>query len=176
MFFTPFSSQVNSLYDKYNALKSEDEIFSQQLYDIELEIEFKEHRRDGLKKEEINAELTSENFEMLTADLKNLKERLPFVERHLANVRFKLNWIEEKIHRLEKIAKEIDSLNKELEEAEVLKKTLESEHSDIERSLTIARKIVLLKTSNDTVEKLYYSMPLDTKFVKNKGSAQDVCK
>ncbi|XP_041363890.1 uncharacterized protein LOC121379371 isoform X2 [Gigantopelta aegis] len=171
--YRKLETEVNNLYEKYKALRSAEESFSQQLNDMELEIEFKEHRRDGLKKEEINAELTTENYEMLTADLKNLKDRLPFVQRHLANLRFKLNWIEEKIHRLKKIAKDIDALGKELEDAETLKKPLEGEYSEIEMSLTIARRIVLLKTSNDTVEKLYYSMPVDTKFVKNKGSAQD---
>ena len=92
-----------------------------QLDDMELEVEFKEKRRDNLRKRPAvseHSEPSAETWETLAGELKLLKERLPVVVRSLGQVRSKLQQVDGKLGLLEKAHRDILSTKKELRQAE----------------------------------------------------------
>ena len=88
---------------------------------MELEVEFKERRRENIRKRPAvseHSESSLETYESLTSDLKNLKEKIPVVARSLGQVRIKLAQVDSKLGMLDKARKDIQATRKELREAE----------------------------------------------------------
>ncbi|XP_046557420.1 LOW QUALITY PROTEIN: uncharacterized protein LOC124266663 [Haliotis rubra] len=155
-------TEVMNLRERRDNHLREEEHLEKQVNDTELEIEFKEYRRESFKVvlDDSHPDVSAETYDVLTEDLKNLKERLPGLQRQLATVRYKLKWVEEKTHQQEKIEEEIQLIQKELREAGEERGRKEKEYLEVEKSLKLARRILLCKTSNDAVEKIYYSIPV----------------
>ncbi|XP_071107829.1 uncharacterized protein [Haliotis cracherodii] len=160
--YSKAETEVINLRERRDNLFRDEEHLEKQVNDTELEIEFKQYRRESFKivLDDHHPELSAETCEALTEDLKNLKERLPGLQRQLATVRYKLTWVEEKTHQQEKIGEEIQLVQKELQQAGEERGRKEKEYLEVEKSLKLARRILLCKTSNDAVEKIYYSIPV----------------
>ncbi|KAK7483781.1 hypothetical protein BaRGS_00024997 [Batillaria attramentaria] len=169
------SQEVIATREKEEILRIEEVSLVNQLNEMELEIEFKEKRRDNFKRRAASeyGEPTAETYESVTSELKSLKERLPQVVRQLAHVRHKLTWVDEKISTLERIHRDIQAAKDELKNAEEERNLKEEEFEEIEQATQLARKIMLCKTASDAVQKLYYSMPFGVKAARAKGEAKD---
>ncbi|XP_070184589.1 CAP-Gly domain-containing linker protein 1-like isoform X2 [Littorina saxatilis] len=164
--------ELHAMKEKEQSLRIDEVSLVNALNDMELEMEFKERRRENIKKRPAvseHGEASVETYETLTSELKSLKERLPMVLRSLAQVRLKLGQVDNKLGQLEKAERDLIATKRELKQAEEDRDLKEQEFVETEEAAQLARKILLCKTANDATEKLYYSVPFGTKTVKTKG-------
>ncbi|KAL8612470.1 hypothetical protein ACOMHN_058598 [Nucella lapillus] len=161
--------------DKESSLRIDEVSLVNTLNDMELEMEFKEKRREKLKKQETSPDITtdssSETYESLTHELRILKERYPVVTRALGQVRLKLSKVDSKLEMLDKARKDMVNTRKDLLAAEEEKNLKEQDYTETEDAAQLARRILLCKTASDATEKLYYSLPFGTKT--SKGEEKD---
>ncbi|KAL8611868.1 hypothetical protein ACOMHN_027603 [Nucella lapillus] len=158
--------------ERAGSLRIDEVSLVNELSDIELEMEFKEKRRDNLKRRSAvseHGEPSAETWESLTQDLKALKERYPGVVRTLGQVKLKLTQVDCKLAALDKVHTDIRHNMEQLKEAEEDRAVKEQEFAEIEEAAQLARKVLLCKTANDATEKLFYSVPFGTKTAKAKG-------
>lgn len=170
---------VQVMGEKEHSLRIDEVSIVNTLNDIELEIEFKERRREAMKKRPPSSdcyEPTAETMDTITSELKILKERRPGVLRSLGQVHLKLSKVDHKLDLLDKLHKDLQAIRKELKQAEKERDLKEQEFSEIEEASQLARKILLCKTANDATQKLYYSVPFGTKSGKAKGEVKDPMK
>ncbi|XP_076463738.1 uncharacterized protein LOC143295903 [Babylonia areolata] len=177
------SRELQNMREKEESLRIDEVSLVNEISEMELEMEFKERRRDNIRKRSAvseHGEPSAETYETLTSELKTLKERYPAAVRALAQVRLKLSQVDTKLGALDKVYREIQSTRDELKRAEDERSVKEQEFAEIEEASQLARKVLLCKTANDATEKLYYSVPFGTKTVRSKSEVRDpmnrVCK
>lgn len=153
--------EVDSVKEKEDGLMVEQEYLKGAEDDLERDIIFKENRRSQMKKEPgVSVEIINERIDLIIEELRFIREKLPFVRRQLLGVNQKLHWISVKKTHLAKYIKEERQAKKELNDIEKEKRNAENEYTEAESALQLARRIYLLKTSNDAVEKIYFSLPI----------------
>ncbi|XP_025110321.1 uncharacterized protein LOC112573870 isoform X2 [Pomacea canaliculata] len=159
------AQEITAMREKEESLRIEEVFLVNQINEVDLEIEFKERRRDNLRKQSAVEPLepTTETPEALVSELKQLKDRLPTLQRQLAHLRHKLGWVDDKMAQLEKTQKDILATREELKEADSERGRKEEEFEELDQALLLARRILLVKNATDSVEKLYYNVPVDTK-------------
>ena len=132
------------------------------LNELESDMDFKEGRREEFKRkaDEMDPDALSITLENLNEEIRFLKDQLPGLKRQLAAAQHRREWMNEKREQLDKVEKEIVHLNSELKAAESVKLRREAEFETIENTLDLARKLLLLKNSSDSVEKIFYGIPI----------------
>ncbi|KAL5017784.1 hypothetical protein ScPMuIL_003506 [Solemya velum] len=153
--------EVESVKEKEGDLMVEQEYLKGAEEDLERDILFKENRRSQIKKDpDISVEIINERVELMGEELRFIREKLPLVKRQLAGVNQKLHWISLKKSQLGKYIKDERQTKRELKDIEKEKKDAENEYTEVKSALELARRIYLMKTSNDAVEKIYFSLPI----------------
>ena len=167
-------SQLEAVVSKADAETSqlktrEDELMVEQEYlwnesnEIQIDIEIKEYRRDELtrKSGELNPTVLHETYDMLSAELRDLKKKLPVIRRQLTGVEYKLNWINGKREELRKQTAAVTKIKNELDKIDEKRQTTENEYNKLSNTLEKARLICLYKTSPDAIEKIFYNQPVE---------------
>lgn len=167
------SSEVAQLRNKEDSLEQEEQFLSNRTSEMELEIEVKDFRRRELHKSIHSDTISLEMWEELGADVRFMKEKLPFVKRQLSNVRYKLAWIRGRSKALEATQREVNATKRELADVQEEREKWEEEYIKTKGRLEIARKIHMFKTTPGAAEKLFYGLSLDVSSSKPSGVLTD---
>lgn len=164
--------EVENMKGKEEELTLERNFLLAQSNDIQLDIEIKEAHLEDLKKRavEMNTSSFCDTIELLTHELRFLKEKLPLVKRHQGTSKHKLTFIFGKNAALKNLTKEIEKIKKDLIETGEVKRKHEIDYNNLMKSILLARKIYLYKTSNDAVSKIYYQLPVEPRTRKLPGN------
>ncbi|XP_053386461.1 uncharacterized protein LOC123563254 isoform X1 [Mercenaria mercenaria] len=160
--YTKLMHELENLQEKEEANEIEETFLINKCNELEMDMEFKESRRDDLKNKPLDADIESLaiTWDNLNEEIRFLKDNLPGVKRQLATVQHRREWMTERRHQLEKMEKEIAQLTKEAKVAEKDKTKREAEYETIEKTLEVSRRLLLHKTSNDSVSKIFYDLPI----------------
>ena len=160
--YTKMLSDLENLKEKGTANQIEEMYLVGRLNEIESDMEFKEGRRETLtaKADEIDPDSLAITFGHLEEEIRFLKNQLPSLKRQLAAAQYRREWMNEKREQLERIEKEIVHLNSEAKSADNIRLRREAEFETIENTLDLARKLLLLKNSSDSVDKIFYGIPI----------------
>ena len=91
---------------------------------------------------------------MLTDEIRYVRDRMPLLKRQLTAAEHKLEWMADKKHACRTIEREVKHLKQELKQAKVERQQRESEFTELENALEVARHIHRYKTSTDAVENI----------------------
>ena len=165
-------AEVETWRDKEDSLKVEEDYLKQLQGELQQELDFKEFRRDELikNKAEFTADNYNEVYDMLIDEIRYIRDRMPLVKRQLAAAQHKLEWMTEKKAALNKVEKELKTIQHDLKGAKKEQKEKEREFTELEKSLELARRIHRYKTSTDAAEKIYFSLPFGPKQTHSLGS------
>ena len=160
--YTKMLADYENSKEKGTANEIEEMFLASRLNELENDMDFKEGRREELKKnpDELDTDTLTITIENLTDEIRFLKEQLPGVKRQLAVAKHRREWMAEKRAQIEKVEKEIAQLQSDVKDAEIIKTQRESEFETIENTLELARRLLLLKCSSDSVEKIFYEIPI----------------
>ena len=168
--YTKLMSDLENLKEKEEANEIEETYLENKCNELELDMEFKEGRLEELRSQPIGMDIESMaiTWDNLNEELRYLREELPGIKRNLSLVKQRREWMKEKRQHLEKLGGEIIELTGEMKEAEANKLKRESELQTIEKTAELSRRLLLLKTSNDTVEKIFFELPVTARHNKVK--------
>ena len=168
--YTKMLAEYEHIKEKGAAHEIEEMFLTSKLHELENDMDFKEGRREELRKnpDELDPEILTITIENLTDEIRVLKEQMPGVKRQLAVAKHRREWMYEKRAQIEKVESEIAQLQADVKSAEVVKTQRESEFEMIENTLELARRLLLLKSSNDSVEKIFYEIPITARNTKLK--------
>ena len=157
--------EVDSVHDKEEALRIEADYYLNLNRDLQRDLDFKEFRREGMKKhvEDYTPEHYNETYELLTDEIRNIRDRLPSIKRFMASTHHKLDWVTEKRSHVSKIKKELLNHKKDLDDIKKGSTQREEDFASLEKSLELARKVHRYKTSTDVAEKIYFCLPLTSR-------------
>lgn len=167
---TKIMGELENLRGKEESSEIEETYLVNKCNELELDMEFKEGRRDDLKNKPLGDDIESLaiTWDNLNEEIRILKENLPGLKRQLAVVQHRREWIKEKREQVETLEKEIEHLSKEAKQSEKVKIRYEAEYATIEKTLEVCRRLLLHKCSNDSVAKIYYDLPITTRNNKSK--------
>ncbi|XP_060559408.1 uncharacterized protein LOC132719623 isoform X2 [Ruditapes philippinarum] len=162
--------ELEHLQEKEEANEIEETFLINKCNELELDMEFKEGRRDDLRNKPLDADIESLaiTWDNLNEEIRILKENLPGFKRQLATVQHRREWMTERKHHLEKMEKEITLLKRDGKVAVKDKCKREAEFETIEKTLEVSRRLLLHKTSNDSVSKIFYDLPITARHNKGK--------
>ncbi|XP_069124796.1 chromosome partition protein Smc-like isoform X3 [Argopecten irradians] len=157
------ASEVDNMKEKEEALQIEADYLINLNAELQSELEFKVFRRDELKKNmaDVSPESFNETFDMLTDEIRFVKDRLPLVKRQLAAAQFKLEWMTEKKACVAKIEKELQQLRRDANDVDHGRQQREDDVEKLIKALELARRIHRYKTSTDVAEKIYFCLPIE---------------
>ncbi|XP_005091057.3 uncharacterized protein LOC101862992 [Aplysia californica] len=164
--YSRLAADVNSLREKEGSLRIEEVHLANLNTDTEREIEIKERRRDQLRHQSPvhgpapSPEPNVDTVESLTHEIKALKEKLPLLARQIAAVRLKRTWIDDKMGALDRLSHGMLETKRELKQVDIDRARREKEYSEVERAVDVAKRVLMCKTASDSVEKLYYKVPM----------------
>lgn len=123
-----------------------------------------------MKNKPIDADIESLaiTWDNLNEEIRFIKETLPGYKRQLSIVQQRKEWMKEKREQIEKLEKEIAQLTIEMKVAEKDKLEREAEYETIDATLELSRRLHLHKTSSDSVEKIFYDLPITARNAKMK--------
>lgn len=159
------ATEVDSMKEKEEALRIEADYLINLNAELQSEAEFKIFRKEELKKNsaDMSPESFNDTYELLTGEIRFVKDRLPLVKRQLIAAQFKLEWMSEKKVALAKIERELKQLRKEVEYVNKGRQQREDEVGRLVTALVLARRIHRYKTSPDVAAKIYFCLPIGTK-------------
>lgn len=160
--YTKLLADFENIKEKGAANEIEEMFLISRLNELESDMEFKEGRREELKRkaDEIDPDALVITLDNLNEEIRFLKDKLPGIRRQLATAKHRREWMCEKHLQVEKAETEIVQLQSDVREAENTKKQREAEFETIDNTLDLARKLLLLKNSSDSVEKIFYGIPI----------------
>lgn len=160
--YTKLLSELENLKEKEEANEIEETYLLNKCNELEMDMEFKESRRDDLKNKPLDSDIETLaiTWDNLNEEIRFLKESLPSVKRQLSIVQHRREWMRERRQQVDRLEKEIDYLTKDAKLAEQEKAKLESDLRTTEKVLEISRRLLLHKTSNDSVAKIFYDLPI----------------
>lgn len=162
------SIEVGGMVNREGALAKEEDAMVSRCTGIQLELDVKSHRIKELKQEYQWTKATAllDTLDYLATDVKVIAAKLPTVQKSLSQIRYKLDWIRMKQTQLSKADTDIKEIRQELQNVTELKKKREQEYVDTECVLELARKIYLLKTTGNVMEKIFYDLPFEIRVSK----------
>ncbi|KAK6171204.1 hypothetical protein SNE40_019443 [Patella caerulea] len=163
------TNESRSLEDKQEPLKREESELVVKIRELDIEIEFKEKKIVQIKRESQSDKFLPEYYEEIVDDLRDLKDKLPIYQRQLSGIRYKIQWLTNKKATRDKLAEECKASRRQLKEAEFEKRQAEEFYEEATRAVEVARRISLCKNTNDSAEKLYYSLPFGPRSDRDKG-------
>jgi len=169
--YTKVLAQLENLKEKEANSEIEETFLLNKCNEIQMDLEFKESRRDDLKNQPLESdsiESMAITWDNLNEELRVLRECLPAVKRQLATVQQRREWMRERKQKMEKLEKELSQLNRDARAASGVKEQREAELETIERTLEISRRLLLHKASNDSVAKIFYDLPITARSNKPK--------
>ncbi|XP_052760476.1 uncharacterized protein LOC128203200 isoform X2 [Mya arenaria] len=161
--YTKLLAQLENLKEKDDTSEIEETFLINKCNELEMDMEFKEGRRDDMKNQPLDSdslESLAITWDNLNEEIRFLKENLPGVKKQLATVQQRREWISERRVQLEKMERELEQLTKDANSTSEVKVMREGELETIERTLEISRRLLLHKTSNDSVAKIFYDLPI----------------
>jgi len=133
--------------------------------DVLVDLDVKEHRRLEMK---LNGSLATrdnlERYDRLHSEILDLQTRKPAIERRITDLCRQQTWISEQ--QTSHFAKERE-LDEASEELKTVRRHAREAEDDLERMhvcLAKMKEIHLLKTSKETLKKLFHNMPINTKY------------
>ncbi|XP_052265525.1 uncharacterized protein LOC127868008 isoform X2 [Dreissena polymorpha] len=156
-------SELEHLREKEDTSEIEETYLLNKCNELEMDMEFKEGRRDALSKQPLDTdslESLAITWDNLNEEIRFLKDSLPAVKRQLSVVKQRREWMRERRNHLEKVQKELDQQSKDVKVTSALKGQREAELEIMERTLEISRELLLHKTSNNSVAKIFYDLPI----------------
>ncbi|XP_062611986.1 uncharacterized protein LOC134273768 isoform X4 [Saccostrea cucullata] len=168
-------AEIEGWKEKEEALRVEKDYLFNLQSELQQECDFKEFRRDELAKNkaDFSPDDYNETYDMLTEEIRYVRDRMPLVKRQLTAAEHKLEWMADKRHAYRKIEKEVKQFKLELKQAKVERQQRENEFSELENALEVARRIHRFKTSTDAAEKIYFCLPMGPKQSQHLGSLDD---
>lgn len=160
--YTRLLCELENLKEKDDANAIEEGFLLNKCNELEMDMEFKEGRRDDLKNKPLDEDIEAMAiaWDNLNEEIRFLKDSLPSVKRQLSIVQQRKEWMKERRTHVDKLEKEIELLTRDAKVAELEKAKLEAELKTIESTLEISRRLLLHKTSNDSVAKIFYDLPI----------------
>ena len=142
-------AELDKLKEREDEMIVEEELLNSQSNDMQMEIERKEYHREDLFRNaaEMHPDILYERYSQLAEALRDIKRDLPFVQRKLFNVRYKLSWIEEKREQLRLDNRRLAQLRKEMEQTD---QTREEKELECDITCKVSRPIGL----NQVMERL----------------------
>ena len=124
--------ELEDLKDREYDLLDEESSLTSDTNEVQLEIEIKEHRRDELIRNasKIHPSILIDRYNELSEDLRERRCRLPFMQRQLKNVRYKIGWMGEKKEELKSLTNRMNNVAKDVEQTNQhrLENELQLEH------------------------------------------------
>lgn len=160
--YSKLMTELEHLQEKEEANEIEETFLLNKCNELEMDLEFKETRRDDLRNKPIDSDIEALaiTWDNLNEEIRFLKETLPGYKRQLATVQHRREWMNERRQLVEKTEKELTVLTKDAKAAEGEKCKREAELETIEKTLEVSRRLLLHKTSNDSVAKIFYDLPI----------------
>ncbi|ESO84014.1 hypothetical protein LOTGIDRAFT_155326 [Lottia gigantea] len=156
--------------EKLQPLKEEELSLIQKIRELDITIEFKEKKMAQIRKESRLSDTCAlpEYYELIEDELKDLKDRLPIMQRQLSGIQYKIHWLVNKKNARDKLKDDVKKLKKQLSDAEEQLNSSVNMFEETRQSVDVARRIALCKNTNDSAEKLYYDLPFGPKSDRDK--------
>lgn len=161
-------NEVENLKEKEDTNEIEEAYLMSKINEVEMDMEFKEGRRDDMKNKPLDADIESLAiaWDNLNEEIRLLKEHLPALKKQLSICQHRREWITERRQHVGKMEKEIKQLSKDVKHAEKDKNKREAEFETIDKTLEVSRRLLLHKTSSDSVAKIFYDLPVTARHQK----------
>ena len=155
-------NELENLRDKEESSQIEETYLLNKNNELEMDIEFKEGRRDDMKNKPLDADIETLalTWDNLNEDIRFLRESLPTVKRQLHVVQHRREWMKDRRILVDKLEKEIEQHTTDSKVAELEKDKLEHDMKTIQKTLEISRRLLLHKNSSDSVTKIFYDLPI----------------
>ncbi|KAL4240962.1 hypothetical protein ACF0H5_001744 [Mactra antiquata] len=162
--------EVENLKEKEDANEVEEAYLISKCNELEMDMEFKEDRRDDLKNKPLDADIESLaiTWDNLNEEIRQLKEKLPGFKKQLSIIQHRREWVADRRQLVVKMEKDIKQLAKDVKQADDKKLKSEEELQTIEKTLEVSRRLLLHKSSNDSVAKIFYDLPITARSHKAK--------
>ncbi|OWF41034.1 uncharacterized protein LOC110463013 [Mizuhopecten yessoensis] len=155
-------AELKRLLSKEKMVKRQSESLGHELKDLELEIGYREIRREQMK----NNEPTRGNKEKLDQNLTELedyKAKRLVIDRKYEDMKRKLHFLQLKREKKNQKEDELVGLRKEHKTARKELRKTELEKERLQMNIVKMREIIRFKTSPEVLKKLFYNMPLTSK-------------
>ncbi|GFR68746.1 hypothetical protein ElyMa_003741000 [Elysia marginata] len=166
--------QLRRLKPKELLLKTEERKLREQNKDVLVDLDIKQYRKLEMQ---IKGSLTDrdgiERFERLNSEILELKNRKPAIERRITDLEKKQTWISGRASFKNQKEAKLEQAILELRQSRRLARKAQVELERQEACLAKLKEIHLLKTTPETLKKIFHNMPLHSKYSQPSNKQKD---
>ncbi|XP_033762334.1 myosin-4-like [Pecten maximus] len=155
-------AELKRLLSKEKMIKRQSEGLGHELKDLEMEIGYREIRREQLKHDEQESS-NRQKLEQNMTELENYRSKRLIVYRKYEEMKRKLHFLQLKRDKKVQKEEELGELRKEHKAARKELRKTELEKDRLQMNVMKMREIIRFKTSPEILKKLFYNMPLTSK-------------
>ncbi|XP_069110538.1 synaptonemal complex protein 1-like [Argopecten irradians] len=155
-------AELKRLSSKEKMIKRQSDALAQELKELEMEVGYREIRREQLKHDEQESS-TRQKLDQNMSELENYKAKRLVLYRKYEEMKRKLQFLQ--LKREKKVQKEAElaEIRKEHKASRKKLRKTELENDRLQTNVLKMREIIRFKTSPEILKKLFYNMPLTSK-------------
>ncbi|XP_005098259.1 uncharacterized protein LOC101863343 [Aplysia californica] len=175
------NDQLKRLKPREQNLKAEGRRLRAENKDVLVDLDIKEYRKMEMR---LTGSITDregqERYERLHSEILDLQSRKPAIERRITDLERQQTWISgRQMHRHSK-EEELEQASLDLRNCRRKARKSEVELERIQGCLAKLKEIHLLKTSQETLKKIFHNMPINSRYAqplkKKKDNLEKFCK
>ncbi|CAL1533674.1 unnamed protein product [Lymnaea stagnalis] len=166
--------EMKRLKPKEIALQEEEKNLRAASKDVLEDLTIKEYRKMEMKLTgSIGDRESQERLELLQSEILELRSRKPAIERRIADLEKQQAWISSREAHREQKEKELERASQELRNCRRHARKAEVELQRVEACLAKLKEIHLIKTSSETLKKIFHNMPVYSRLTNTSKNKKD---